>query len=77
MSGLIVTRRDLFTIPGYSPRLGFCRDRSKAWARSQGIDWKRFVREGIDADTLLATGDAFAIALVAWAHTRREEGRDG
>jgi hypothetical protein len=64
---MIVTTRHLFTIPGYSTRRGFCRDKSKAWARRNQIDWKDFVRNGIDSDRLEATGDGFALALVAWA----------
>lgn len=72
MSDLIVTTADLFTIPGFSRRRGFCRGKSREWAERHGIDWKSFKREGIGADVLLATGDGFAIALVAWARKRRE-----
>lgn len=64
---MIVTTRHLFTIPGFSPRRGFCRDKARAWAKRQGIDWKDFVRNGIDAEKLEATGDGFALALVDWA----------
>lgn len=73
MSGLIVTTRDLFTIPGFSTRRGFCRGKSREWAQRQGIDWKAFKRDGIDADTLLATGDGFAIALAQWARKRQAQ----
>lgn len=59
--------RHVRTIPGFNTKPGFCRDRSKAWARQHGLDWRDFVRNGIDAATLEATGDAFAIALVKWA----------
>jgi hypothetical protein len=71
---LVVTTRDLFTIPGFSTRRGFCRGRSGEWAKRHGIDWKDFKRNGIDADVLLATGDGFALALVEWARKRREAG---
>ena len=64
---LIITTRHLFTIPGYSPRRGFCRDRSREWAKRQGLDWGDFVRNGIAAERLEATGDGLALALVAWA----------
>lgn len=73
MSELTVTTTDLFTIPGYSRRPGFCRGRSRQWAERNGIDWKAFVRDGIDADVLLATGDGLAIALVEWARKRQAE----
>lgn len=64
---MIVTHRHLFTIPGFSTRAGFCRDKSKAWARANDIDFKDFLRNGIEAERLEAIGDAFALALVKWA----------
>lgn len=64
---LIVTRRHLFTVPGFSRRPGFCRAGAIAWARRHGIDWQEFTRNGIDAQRLVDTGDGFALALVDWA----------
>ncbi len=64
---MIVTTRHMFTIPGFSKRNGFCRGGSRRWARAQGLDWDKFVREGIESEVLEATGDGFAIALVKWA----------
>lgn len=64
---LIVTTTHLFTIRGYSRRVGFCRDKSKAFFRRHGLDWRAFVRDGIPASQLEATGDGLALALVAWA----------
>lgn len=64
---MIVTSRHLFTVPYFSKRRGFCRDGARAWARAHGIDWKGFVRNGIEAEKLEAVGDAFAQALVKWA----------
>lgn len=62
-----VTTRHFFTIPGYSTKGGFCRDKGKLFARRLGLDWREFVRNGIDAEVLEATGDGFALALVKWA----------
>lgn len=67
MAALIVTTRHLFTIPGFSPRRGFCRGQARVWAERHGFVWRDLVRNGIDAEQLLATGDGFAIALVEWA----------
>ncbi|MGE4459095.1 MAG: hypothetical protein AB7D31_07505 [Stenotrophomonas sp.] len=64
---LIVTTKHLFTIRGYNRRAGFCRDKSKAFFRRHGLDWRGFVRDGIPASQLEATGDGLALALVAWA----------
>lgn len=67
---MIITTGDVFTIPGFSARRGFCRGGAKEWFRTHGLDWRDFVRNGIDEAELLATGDAFAIATVQWAHER-------
>jgi hypothetical protein len=52
---------------------GLCAPGARVWARwavLHGIDWKRFVREGLPVDQLEATGDHFAIAVATIA--RRE-----
>lgn len=74
MSRLIVTMQDLRTIPGLTRRGGFCAPNARAWAARYGLDFRAFVRHGIDADVLLATGDGFAVRLVEWARQRREAG---
>ncbi|GAB3755203.1 hypothetical protein GCM10028795_27550 [Lysobacter olei] len=63
----MVTTRHLFTIPGFSRRNGFCRSGARAWFKRHGLDWQDFVRNGIPATTLEATGDGLALAAVAWA----------
>jgi hypothetical protein len=64
---VIVTARHLFTIPGYSKRRGFCRSGARAWFLTHGLDWRHFVAHGIPSETLEATGDGLALALVKWA----------
>lgn len=66
---MIVTTEHLFTIPGFSRRRGFCRGKSRDWFHAHGLDWEAFVRSGIEAETLEATGDGLALALVQWART--------
>lgn len=75
MTGLIVTTEHLFTIRGYSRRQGFCRGKSREWFQRHGLDWRDFVRNGISAEKLEATGDGLALALVDWA--RECEGKNG
>lgn len=67
---MIVTLADLRTIRGFSPRPGFCAAGARTWFVAHGLDWRDFVRGGIDEAQLLATGDALAIALVNWSHER-------
>lgn len=64
---MIVTTKHLFTIPGFTARSGFCRGGSKQWFAAHGLDWADFVRNGIPAERMEATGDALGLALVAWA----------
>lgn len=69
---MIVTLRHVLTIPGYSARGGYCRKGTRLWVHAHGFDWRDFVRNGIDADALLATGDALALAAVEWARKCEE-----
>lgn len=69
--GLIVTVQHLHTVPTWTTRTGYCAKQSRAFFAEQGLDWLAFVREGIDAKLLLATGNALAAHLVE--HARRVE----
>lgn len=67
-----VTTRHLFTVPGFTRRPGFCRGGTRRFFAAHKLDWQDFVRHGISADKLEATGDAMALALVAWARKCEE-----
>ena len=58
MNGLIITRSDM-------DELGYCARGARRWFARMGLDWAAFVRDGIDAALLEATGDAMALRLVA------------
>jgi len=66
---LVITVQHLYSTPGLGVRPGFCGRGTRAWAVAHGLDWAAFVREGIDADVLIATGDALALRVVAHART--------
>ena len=68
---LIVTSAHLRSVPGFGKRPGFCVDRSRAWFQRHGLDFRDFLRNGIPAVTLEATGCAMAKALVD--HAREVE----
>ena len=53
---------------------GFCIPGLKKWAESHGLDFKDFVRNGIKASQLLATGDGLAEMIIA---RMKEEKRHG
>lgn len=47
--------------------IGLCSRGAASWFASHGLDWFDFVQNGIDADVLEATGDHYALAVVAHA----------
>ncbi len=68
---MIVTIAHVRSVPGLSKRAGFCARGGRAWFARHGLDWTQFVRNGIDAEVLLATGDGLALAVVD--HARKQE----
>lgn len=50
--------------------LGFCMKSVRIWANQHNIDFRAFVRNGVDAEILLATDDEFARQAVAQARKR-------
>lgn len=52
-------------------RCGFCARGARRWFEGQNLDFRDFLKRGIDAETLRATGDARALAAVREAEKRR------
>lgn len=44
-----------------------CVSGARQWFRSHGLDFRAFLRDGIDAQTLLDTGDPLAVRVVSRA----------
>lgn len=76
MSELIITIEHMRGVPGFGVRPGLCARGGRLWAERQGLDWAAFVRDGIPAEQLLATGDPFALATVEHARAL-EASRNG
>ncbi|MFI8609528.1 hypothetical protein ACIGFL_14580 [Pseudomonas sp. NPDC077649] len=72
---MIVTIQHLHTVPTWTTRTGYCARQSRAFFAEHGLDWLAFVREGIAAEVLLATGNALAAHLVE--HARNMEAANG
>ena len=72
---MIVTMAHLRTVPGHSARPGYCARGGRAWFQRHGLDWVDFLRHGIDADILRATGDGLALSRVE--HAERTEAARG
>lgn len=72
-----VTYRHYRTIPSRGG-VGYCRGKGQDWFNRHGLDFRDFVKNGIDAEVLLATGDGMAEQLVNWARTcAAKEGAGG
>lgn len=47
-----------------------CFQGARPWFARHGLDWQGFLREGLDAEVLAATGDALALRVIAIATAR-------
>ncbi|RKS87143.1 hypothetical protein DES39_0358 [Orbus hercynius] len=63
---MIITIQDLRTVPAWNGRPGYCASSSRAFFKQYNLDWDAFVHQGIEAEALLATGNALAIHLVEY-----------
>lgn len=71
---------DMPALPAVSPvrvtiqdarELGFCVGGTRTFMERHGLDFKAFLRDGLDAADLLATGDAMAERVVVHAQGKR------
>lgn len=65
MNKLIVRHQHIYATQVSGSQL--CSTGARVWFTEHGLSWNDFIAQGIDADRLLATGDAFAIAVVETA----------
>jgi len=54
-----------------------CMPGARLWFRRQGFNWQDFLDNGIEADKLLATGEALAEPVIAIAKARAKQAQDG
>ncbi|MBM1222906.1 MAG: hypothetical protein NXI03_11145 [Alphaproteobacteria bacterium] len=47
-----------------------CFQGARPWFARHGLDWQVFLREGLEAEVLAATGDALALRVIAIAEAR-------
>ena len=48
-----------------------CSRGARLFLKRHGVDWSEFLAEGVDAEKLIATGDAMALRVVRKANVRR------
>ena len=71
---VVVTATHLHTAPRIGGE-GFCEPAARRFFRRYGLDWERFVREGIPARELIATGNGLALRVVAHAQEEAARGQ--
>lgn len=70
-----VTSAHLRSVPYFSRNRGFCAHHTQRWFHKHGLDFRAFMREGLPASVLEATGDGLALALTRWAREEVARGR--
>lgn len=53
-------------------KTGHCTLGAKRWFEAHNLDFRDFIQNGIEADVLLATGDALADQVVSAARAKQE-----
>ncbi|WP_339665893.1 hypothetical protein [uncultured Pseudomonas sp.] len=61
---MIVTVQHMHSVPTWNGRQGYCHGQARGFFKRHGLNWMDFLHNGIEAETLLATGDALAKHLV-------------
>lgn len=70
MADVLVTVQHLHSAPNFNGGAGFCARGVRLWAQQHGLDWAAFVRNGLPAEVLEATGDAMALRVAAHARAQ-------
>lgn len=69
---MIITIEHVRGTKGFNTRGRLCVVGARNWFKTHDLDFADFLANGIDEGILLATGDAFAIAVVEQAHGQQE-----
>lgn len=65
MAPVIVTMRHI-------RQAKLCASGARAWFKSYGLDWSRFLAAGVQAEELEKTGDPLAMRVVAIARAQHD-----
>lgn len=68
---MIITVDHMHSVPTWNGRQGYCHSKAREFFARHGLDWLRFLQQGIDSQALLDTGDALAIYLVEYVEAQR------
>ena len=66
-----ITMAHMRQVKGFTPKGGFCAKGVRRWFNERGLDYSAFLKEGIDEEVLLRSGDPMAKAVVEQAHGKQ------
>lgn len=66
-----ITMAHLRRVKGFTAKPGFCAKGVRLWFLRNGFDYSDFLKNGIDEERLLETGDPMARAAVEQAHGKQ------
>lgn len=58
-------------VKGFTVKGGFCARGIRRWFHEHNLDYSDFLKNGIDEEVLLNSGDPMAIAVVEQAHGKQ------
>lgn len=67
---------DLIIVIGDIRKAGHCVRGARHWFGGRGLDFKAFLKDGLPASVLLATGDALALQVVNAKRLREPDGQE-
>lgn len=68
---MIITMADVRATKGFNTRDSLCAPGARRWFHEHNLDFRDFLKNGIEEEVLLEIGDAFAVAVVEQAHGRQ------
>lgn len=66
-----ITMEHMRQVRGFTAKPGFCRKGIRRWFEQRELDYRDFLENGIEEETLLASGDPMAEAVVRQAHGKQ------
>lgn len=64
---MIITVKHLYSVPTWTNKVGYCAKGARFFFKKYNLDWQDFIKNGIDEELLIATNNALALHIVAYA----------
>lgn len=68
---MIITLEQMRTVPAWNGKKGYCSNMAREFFKAHDLDWRDFIKNGIDSEVLLSTGDILACRLVEYVESQK------